>query len=77
MGRGYQETWKGVRVEVRELSKKIGCGVPLTQDLLTLAGGDEELVVRASENTSSGVESLKAYIIDRRFKRVEGDNSSH
>lgn len=62
-------------MDVRELSQKIGCGVPLTQDLLMLAGGDEELVIRASENTCSGVESLKAYIIDNRFRKVEKDVS--
>lgn len=60
---------------VQELSNRIGCGVSLTQDLLTLAGDNEELVIRASENTRSGVESLKAYIIDNRFRKVEKDVS--
>lgn len=74
MGKGYQEVdVKGVRVDnkIKELSQRIGCGISLTQDLLTLAGDDEELVINASENTHSGVESLKTYIIDHRFKRVE------
>ena len=74
MSKGYLEVdVKGVRLDnkIKELSQRIGCGISLTQDLLTLAGDDEELVINASENTHSGVESLKAYIIDHRFKRVE------
>lgn len=43
----------------------------LTRDLLTLAGWDENLVIEASQANLSGVESLKAYIIDKRFSKLE------
>ena len=57
--------------KVRKTQGKIGCGVSLTRDLLTLAGWDEELVVQASNESLNGVESVKAYIIDKRFKKLE------
>lgn len=57
--------------KVKRVSNEIGCGLSLAQDLLTLAGGDEKLVIEASNNTRNGVESLKAIIIDERFRKVE------
>lgn len=56
---------------VRRTQTKIGCGMSLTRDLLILAGWDENLVIEASQANLSGVESLKAYIIDKRFKKLE------
>jgi hypothetical protein len=56
---------------VRRTQTKIGCGMSLTRDLLTLAGWDENLVIEASQANLSGVESLKAYIIDKRFNKLE------
>lgn len=55
---------------VRDLAADIRCGTALARDLLTLAGGDVQLVRDASERCQ-GVESVKAYIIDRRIGRVE------
>lgn len=56
---------------IRRTQTKIGCGMSLTRDLLTLAGWDENLVIEASQANLSGVESLKAYIIDKRFSKLE------
>lgn len=55
---------------VRDLAADIQCGTALARDLLTLAGGDMQLVRDASSHCQ-GIESVKAYIIDRRIKRVE------
>ena len=57
--------------KVRKLSSKLGCGLSLTQDLLTLAGGDEQLVIQCSNATYGGVQSLKAAIVDARFTKLE------
>lgn len=56
---------------IRKLSSKLGCGLSLTKDLLTLAGGDEQLVVQCSDKTYNGVQSLKAAIVDERFRKLE------
>lgn len=56
----------------RKVSQEVHCGLALAKDLLVLADGDEKLVIEASENTMNGVESLKAYIIDKRFSKLEG-----
>lgn len=56
---------------IRKLSSKLGCGLSLTKDLLTLAGEDEQLVVRCSNKTYNGVQSLKAAIVDERFRQLE------
>lgn len=55
---------------LRELAEDIHCGLPLTLDLYRLAGGDANLVREASDRCH-GVESLKAYIIDKRISRIE------
>lgn len=52
------------------LAADIHCGTNLARDLLILAGGDAELVRRASDSCR-GVESMKAYIIDHRISRLE------
>lgn len=52
------------------LASDIQCGVALARDLLTLAGGDTQLVRQASASCR-GVESMKAYIIDHRFDKLE------
>lgn len=56
---------------IKKVSHEIGCGLSLTKDLLVLAGGDADIVINASKSTCNGVESLKAIIIDARFKEVE------
>lgn len=56
--------------KVRDLAADIHCGTPLASDLLMLAGGDANLVREAS-NVCRGVDSLKAYIIDKRISKVE------
>jgi hypothetical protein len=55
---------------IAELAADLGCGSPLVTDLLRLAGGDVSLVREASRNCSR-IESVKAYIIDKRIARVE------
>lgn len=56
--------------DVLVLAEDINCGTSLALDLLRLAGGDASLVRKASDKCV-GVESLKAYIIDHRFRKVE------
>lgn len=56
---------------IRKLSSKLGCGLSLTKDLLTLAGGDEQLVAKCSDETYNGVQSLKASIVNERFHQME------
>ena len=55
---------------VLDLAADIRCGPGLARDLLTLAGDDIDLVREASVRCR-GVESMKAYIIDRRFQKTE------
>lgn len=55
---------------VNDLAADIHCGTSLASDLLTLAGNNAQLVRDASEHCNSA-ESMKAYIIDRRFKNIE------
>lgn len=52
------------------LANEIRCGPSLARDLLLLAGGDANIVRKASE-TCHGIESLKAYIIDARISKIE------
>lgn len=56
--------------DVRDLAEDIGCGFALARDLLRLAGGDAQIVRDASIRCSR-VESMKAYIIDRRIAKIE------
>lgn len=56
--------------KVSDLARDIHCGIGLARDLLTLAGGDTDLVKEASLMCNKA-ESMKAYIIDGRFKKVE------
>lgn len=60
----------GVSDLVREVASDINCSCPLAYDLLKLAGWDADLVREASRH-SHGVESVKADIIDRRFRKLE------
>ena len=58
---------------ISDLASDIQCGTPLALDLLRLAGGDADLVRRASDACKhNGVASLKVYIINERFKKLEG-----
>lgn len=54
--------------KVSDLAADIHCGPGLARDLLTLAGGDAQLVRDASFMCDKA-ESMKAYIIDHRFKK--------
>ena len=58
-------------IKIRRVANQIGCGLSLTKDLLTLAGDDVDLVLQASNDSTGGVESLKAAIIDGRFNKLE------
>ena len=58
------------RERVAEVSADIHCGYFLTRDLLVLAGGDELLVYDAC-NARRGIESVKAYIIDKRISKID------
>ena len=58
--------------EVRILAEDIKCGGKLAADLLRLAGGDAS-IVRDASRKCHGVESMKAYIIDRRIAHIEDD----
>ena len=55
---------------VKEVVKECGCGSRLAKELLTLAGGDVELVINASE-VSDGLDQCKTYIINKRFEKLE------
>lgn len=55
---------------VNDLAADIHCGPSLARDLLTLAGNDAQLVRDASFMCSKA-ESMKAYIIDHRFRKIE------
>lgn len=56
---------------VREVSTATGCGYNLARDLLVLAGWDPMLVYDACDAVS-GIESVKAFIIDARLSKLEG-----
>lgn len=59
---------KAYRKKVNDLVADIQCGPRLAEELLTLAGGDACLV-RDASMMNQGINSVKAYIIDRRFKK--------
>lgn len=54
--------------EATALATEIHCGVGFARDLLTLAGGDAELV-RVASSKCDKAEQLKAFIIDGRFRK--------
>jgi len=53
---------------VEDLAADIHCGPSLARDLLTMAGGDAN-IVRDASLVCDKAESMKAYIIDRRFRK--------
>lgn len=53
---------------VNDLAADIHCGPSLARDLLTMAGGDAS-IVRDASLLCTKAESMKAYIIDRRFHK--------
>lgn len=57
--------------DAARLSREIGCGLRLARDLLTLAGGDYDLVVSTSKMAVDGIETLKTGIIDSRISALE------
>ena len=56
--------------KVKEVRRRIGVGNGVASELLVLAGGDVELVVRSSKK-SGGLDQCKAAIIDGRFRAIE------
>lgn len=58
-------------LQIKKLSSEIGCGLSLTRDLLTLAGGDEKLVLDASFSCLQGVGAVKAHIVNARLEKLE------
>ena len=56
--------------KVRLLAEDLHISGALARDLLTLAGGNVSLVHDASEECT-GIQSVKAYIIDKRVARLE------
>lgn len=56
--------------KVKEVRRRIGVGNGVASELLVLAGGDVELVVRSSKK-SAGLDQCKAAIIDGRFRAIE------
>lgn len=56
--------------KVNDLAADIHCGVSLAEDLLILAGGDAS-IVRDASLMCRKAESMKAYIIDHRFRKIE------
>jgi hypothetical protein len=55
---------------IKELRQRLNVSRSVAEELLTLAGGDVELAVQASSE-SSGLTQCKARIIDERFKKLE------
>lgn len=73
-GRGKKGDSKlNVSKKAKRVADKIGCGDLLARDLLALAGGDEDLVLRSSGEVM-GIESVKALIIDGRFRKIEQES---
>ena len=60
--------------DVDRIVDETGCGHGLARDLLTLAGGDADLVIEVSNHFEWGVESVKNAIIDARFHNIEKNN---
>lgn len=56
--------------QVESVSNELGITRQLAKELLKLAGGDEELVIKCSRS-SNGLNHCKASIIDRRMSRLE------
>lgn len=56
------------RQKVIDLAIDIQTGPRLADELLTLAGGDAQLVRDASMKCQ-GINAVKAWIVDRRFKK--------
>lgn len=59
---------KAFRQLANDLAAEIHCGPSLAADLLTLAGGDSS-IVRDASMCCDKVESMKVFIIDRRFRK--------
>lgn len=56
------------REKVNDLAADIHCGPSLARDLLILAG-DDASIVRDASLACDKAESMKAFIIDRRFRK--------
>lgn len=56
---------------VSSLARDLGCSRNLAEDLLTLAGEDDDLV-RSTSNQACRLSHMKAMILDERFEQVEG-----
>lgn len=58
--------------DVQLIMDTIGCGPRVANDLLTLAGGDADLVIKCSKK-ATGLDQCKVLIIDLRFTALEDD----
>lgn len=56
------------KAQVNNLAADIHCGTSLARDLLIMAGRDASIVRDASAACDTA-ESMKAFIIDRRFRK--------
>ena len=65
----------GTYDKIREISTQTKCGLSLSKDLLVLAGEDENLVIESSK-IATGINHLKALIIDARFRQI-ASNINH
>lgn len=59
---------KAYRKKVNDLAADIQAGPRMAEELLTLAGGDAGMV-RDASMMCQGINAVKAYIIDRRFRK--------
>lgn len=58
------------QAQVERVSDELGITRQLAKELLILAGGDEEMVIRCSR-MSNGLDHCKANIIDSRIRKEE------
>ena len=55
--------------DIKEVIKLCGCGAGIAKELLTLAGGELQIVLDASF-TAGNLSQVKANIIDARFNQL-------
>lgn len=58
------------RPDASKLATEINTSLNLADELLTLAGGDTQSVIKAS-NQSGSLAEVKARILDNRFSKLE------
>ncbi len=55
------------------IREELGISKSVAEELMKLAGDDEDLVIECSRS-SRGLSECKARIIDARFNKIEGDD---